>query len=108
MVRDEMKMGQTHYNIILTETKNSLMKILSEDLETPKAREVFTFVMDEMVRMQFISPEDATAMKNIAKRSSGAEPDTHKRGEIIVAPEQAAETSEEKSGTEEENNLTNV
>jgi hypothetical protein len=87
MVRDEMKMGQTHYNIILTETKNSLMDILRENSETPKAREAFVFVVDEMARMQFISPEDASAIKNSVKRASGTEPDTPK--------------------TEEENGLTN-
>jgi hypothetical protein len=73
MVRDEMKMGQTHYNIILTDTKNSLMEVLSEDPETPKAWEAFAFVVDEMARMQFISPEDASAIKNSARRAPDAE-----------------------------------
>ncbi|MDR1581279.1 MAG: hypothetical protein LBS35_13065 [Synergistaceae bacterium] len=72
MVKDETRMGQTHYHIILTETKNSLMEILSEDPETPKAREAFAFVVNEMARMQFISPEDATAMKNFQMSSSGS------------------------------------
>jgi hypothetical protein len=74
MVRDEMGMGQTHYNIILTETKNSLMGILGENPATPKAREAFVFVVDEMARMQFISPEDASAMKNSVLRAPGTEP----------------------------------
>jgi hypothetical protein len=81
MVRDEMKMERTHYNIVLTETKNSLMEILGEDPETPKAREAFTFVVDEMARMQFISPEDAADMKNSVGHASGAKPDTPKTEE---------------------------
>jgi hypothetical protein len=71
MVRDEMKMGQTHYNIILTKTKNSLMDILRENPDTLKAHDAFVFVVDEMARMQFISPEDASALKNSVKRASG-------------------------------------
>jgi hypothetical protein len=73
MVKNEVKMGQAHYNIILTETKNSLMGILEDDPETPKAREAFALVVDEMARMQFISPEDASAMKKSVRRESTEE-----------------------------------
>ncbi|MDR0653500.1 MAG: hypothetical protein LBG12_09385 [Synergistaceae bacterium] len=81
MVKDEVKRGQTHYSIILTETKNSLMEILGENPETPKAREVFAFVVDEMARMQFISSEDASILKNSVRQASGTEPDTPKTEE---------------------------
>jgi hypothetical protein len=63
MVKNEVRMGQAHYKIILTETKNSLMEILRENPAAPKARDAFVFVVDEMARMQYISPEDAAAMK---------------------------------------------
>jgi hypothetical protein len=73
-VKEEMGTGQTHYHIVLAETKNSLAEILGEDSGTPKAREAFDFVVDEMARMQFISPADADAMKNSIGRAPGAEP----------------------------------
>ncbi|MDR3166182.1 MAG: hypothetical protein LBU13_11485 [Synergistaceae bacterium] len=73
VMKDEVGMGQAHYKIILTETKNSLMRILKDDPETPKVREALAFVVDEMARMQFISPEDASAMKNSVKRESTEE-----------------------------------
>jgi hypothetical protein len=62
-IRNEMKLGQTHYKIILTETKNSLRSIMDSDPKTPKASEAFMFVIDEMIRMEYISPEDGNTMK---------------------------------------------
>jgi hypothetical protein len=78
VVKNEVRMGQAHYKIVLAETESSLAEILREAPETPKAREVFIFVVDEMTRMQFISPEDAAAMKNSVIPVSGAEPDAPK------------------------------
>jgi hypothetical protein len=91
VVRNEISTGQTHYCIILAETKNSLMKILDDDPETPKARAALAFVADEMERMRFISSEDASAMKDPAGRASEAEPtNTPQTAEIIITPERLA------------------
>jgi hypothetical protein len=87
MVRNGMKMGQTHYNIILAETKNSLTDILRENPETPKAREAFVFVVDEMARMQFISPKDASAMKNSANCVPGIETSGHVAEKLEEKPD---------------------
>jgi hypothetical protein len=62
-IRGDMSLGLPHYKIVLTETKNSLLGILAVDSKTPKASEAFEFVIDEMVRMEYISAEDGAAMK---------------------------------------------
>ncbi|MDR1508362.1 MAG: hypothetical protein LBS53_01835 [Synergistaceae bacterium] len=75
-IRNEMKLGLPHYKIILTETKNSLFAILDADPKTPKASDAFAFVIDEMVRMEYISAEDANIMKTFKTRGPIQERET--------------------------------
>jgi hypothetical protein len=66
-IRDDMKLGLPHYRIVLTETKNSLLNILNADPRTPKASDALEFVIDEMVRMEYVSEKDAGAMKTFKR-----------------------------------------
>jgi hypothetical protein len=63
LVKNEVRLGLPHYKIVLTATKNSLRAMLDEDPKTPKASDAFTFIVDEMLRMDYISADDARAMK---------------------------------------------
>jgi hypothetical protein len=70
-IRNEMKLGLTHYKIVLTETKNSLLSIMDADPKTPKASDAFEFVIDEMIRMEYISAEDGNTMKEALADRAG-------------------------------------
>jgi hypothetical protein len=83
-IRGDMSLGLPHYKIVLTETKNSLLGILAVDSKTPKASEAFEFVIDEMVRMEYISAEDGAAMKTF--KTSRQNPEPHDQN--IEAPPQ--------------------
>jgi hypothetical protein len=63
-IRGEVKLGLSHYKIVLTETKNSLRRMLEENPGTAKGGEAFCFVVDEMERMEYISEEDAKTLKS--------------------------------------------
>ena len=63
LVKNEVRLGLPHYKIVLTATKNSLRAMLDEDPKTPKATDAFAFIVDEMLRMDYISTDDARAMK---------------------------------------------
>jgi hypothetical protein len=63
-IRGEVKLGLPHYKIVLTEAKNSLRRILDGGEKPSGAAEAFVFIVDEMERMDYISAEDALAMKS--------------------------------------------
>jgi hypothetical protein len=63
-IRGDVKLGLAHYKIILTETKNSLHRILEADPKKPHVWESFIFIIGEMERMDYITPEDAKTMKD--------------------------------------------
>jgi hypothetical protein len=65
-IRNEVKLGQPHYKIILSETKNSLRRIIEEDPKAPNVPEAFAFIVDEMAKMEYISRGDADTMKSSA------------------------------------------
>jgi hypothetical protein len=73
-IRNDMNLGLPHYKIVLTETKNSLLNILNADPKTPKAAEAFEFIIDEMVRMEYISKEDAGTMKSFGTSRPTTQP----------------------------------
>ncbi|MCL2010915.1 MAG: hypothetical protein FWG71_10300 [Synergistaceae bacterium] len=62
-VKEEVGEGSSHYRIILSETKDSLLSILAEKPNTFRGRDVLAFIVDEMARMEYISEADAAAMK---------------------------------------------
>jgi hypothetical protein len=104
-IRGEVKIGLAHYKIILSETKNSLRRILDEDPKTPKAPEAFTFIIDEMVKMDYISTEDANTLKRsvgTVQMKTGPEkpPEPEKPGGLErpwMIPQHLAEDQEHKA-----------
>jgi len=64
-IRNDVKLGMAHYKIVLTETKNSLRRILEADPKTARGAEAYGFVIDEMERMEYASPEDARTMRSM-------------------------------------------
>ena len=79
LVNNQVNRGSNHYRIVLTATLESMHGILSENSRTLRAREAFTFIVDEMARMEFISEEAAVRTKlsmgiaPIAKKISDAQ-----------------------------------
>jgi hypothetical protein len=74
-VKGEVRLGLPHYKIVLSETKNSLRRVLEEDPKTPKAPDAFVFIIDEMAKMDYISHEDAATMKKFAgEAGTGTKP----------------------------------
>ncbi|MDR1472864.1 MAG: hypothetical protein LBS75_10125 [Synergistaceae bacterium] len=61
--RGDVKLGIAHYKIVLTEAKNSLQRIASENRCGPVSEEAFIFVVNEMERMSYMSAEDAAALR---------------------------------------------
>jgi hypothetical protein len=70
-VSGEVRRGVPHYKIVLTETRNSLRALLAED---PKAPGAFLFIVGEMERMDYITADDARAMRAEAGSSAPAAP----------------------------------
>ena len=81
-VKDEVSGGSSHYKIVLSATKESLRSILDENPKTLRGRDVFSFIVDEMARMEYISEENAVRMK----LSMGIAPFAKKRVINVEAP----------------------
>jgi hypothetical protein len=93
-VKNEVKRGAPHYKIVLTETKNSLYRLLDEDSKTPKLAESFNFIIDEMAKMDYISPEASVTMKRPLNVTHGKR-EEEKRTEVVQpASPQPKEQSE--------------
>jgi hypothetical protein len=59
----DVKLGIAHYKIVLTEAKNSLQRIISENRNRPDSDNAFLFIVNELERMSYISDGDAAAMR---------------------------------------------
>ncbi|MDR3280532.1 MAG: hypothetical protein LBT23_08465 [Synergistaceae bacterium] len=62
-IRNDVKLGMAHYKIVLTETKNSMRRVLDADPKSSRAAEAYGFIIDEMERMEYVTPEDSRTMK---------------------------------------------
>ncbi|MDR1916870.1 MAG: hypothetical protein LBQ58_09885 [Synergistaceae bacterium] len=66
-VSEDVKLGIPYYKIVLTEAKNSLRRIISENRNRPVSDSAFIFIVNELERMSYVSASDADSMRKFVQ-----------------------------------------
>jgi hypothetical protein len=57
-INDDLESGAAHYDVVLTQTAGFLRRMIVEDPSRRDARDALLIVSDEMVRMEYATPEE--------------------------------------------------
>jgi hypothetical protein len=58
LLNDDIQSGISHYNAILLQAAATVRRLLAENPAKPGAPEVFLFIADEMLKMEYITPTE--------------------------------------------------